>query len=314
MKRETKIRAIERLLVSRAAAVEAEQAADSAAVACQGGSEEYAASAAVTAWQASQRSQAAAAAWKCQSRPQRDYAASAVEWGLQLGATAARIGGSYSGVTHRKVTWGEAPGATTSTSRGKQYSRRCTYRRIDAEHRVMISAEGMIDLLDAQEIARASAAEGLPLISYRAATGEATWVVTRHRAIYAQRGWVAAESGTIYHSTKSLDHARRGVTRKARLAAQAAVVAATRQREQARAERRARLVVRLCRGAVATVADARAAGYCEPGIRAWQERHGIGDSAPLADLVRTGDEMATRLAFALARRMRRSDEQAVAAV
>jgi hypothetical protein len=64
-------------------------------------------------------------------------------------------------------------------------------------------------------------------------------------------------------------------------------------------------VIRLCRGATATVADALAAGYCPAGIRAWQERHGIGDSSPLADLVRTGDPLATRLAFALARKVRR---------
>lgn len=70
-----------------------------------------------------------------------------------------------------------------------------------------------------------------------------------------------------------------------------------------KAERRARLVARLCGNVRATIADARALGYCLPGIQAFQERHGIGDEATLPELVRTGDPSAVRLALSVARKV-----------
>ena len=54
---------------------------------------------------------------------------------------------------------------------------------------------------------------------------------------------------------------------------------------------------------IATIADARAMGYCEPGIESFQAKHGIGDSASLPALVRTGNPDAIRLALKLARRV-----------
>jgi hypothetical protein len=220
---------------------------------------------------------------------------------MRLASAATRLGGRYSGDTTTAIAWGDATAATTSTSSGDRYSRGCKYHKIDGRHSVTITVEGVVDLLAAPELARDSAAEGLPLISYTASTGAAVWVVAKNKRLSAVHGWIAAGGGIVYHSTQSMQHARSGLARKARAAEREAASA----RLDARADRRARLVVRLCRGAVATVGDALAAGYCEPGIKAWQEKNGIGDSAPLAELVRTGDPLATQLAFNLARRLRR---------
>lgn len=75
----------------------------------------------------------------------------------------------------------------------------------------------------------------------------------------------------------------------------------------------AALVARLCHGVTATLADARAMHYCEPGIRAFQERHGVGDTATLPELIRTGDPSAVRLALSIARKVRRDTREHTAA-
>lgn len=317
MRRETKIRAIERLISRRRTASAAEEAASAAATAISDGDRQRAEEAAGVAWAAGQVAAAADDAWRSLSREQREFATRGVSAAEALGYSAARRGGRYSGHTDwSALTWGETTAARTTTSRGDQYSRRCTYRRLDARHEVTLTVEGTVDLIDAPALAAASEREGLPLISYCAATGAAVWVALRGKAIRAQRGWIATAGegagAVIYHSTESLDHARRGASRKAGAAAREAERIARDRATETRADRRARLVVRLCGGATATVGDALRAGYCRPGIAAWQQRHGIGDSAPLAALVATGDPLATRLAFDLARRLRR-DRRAAAA-
>ena len=301
MKRETKVRSMERTLAMRAADAAAEAAVDNATAACRGTLETDAVAAAADAWHANQKSEAATEAWKSMAKAQRDYAARAVLDAVAMGEAAGRLGGIYSGSTDREVIWGECASARTVTSGGDRYSRSCKYSKTDARHEVTISVDGMIDLVDAPALAAASASEGLPLISYHATTGEAVWAIVRNKRLATERGWIATDGMILYHSTESLDHARRGVARKVAAAAKAA----ERELVDLRADRRARLVIRLCKGAQATVADAVAAGYCSAGIRAWQERFGIGDNAPLADLVRTGDPLATRLALELARKVRR---------
>lgn len=305
MKRETKIRAMERLIGMRAARAVAEEAVGTATAACSSTLESDAVAAATAAWRANQAADAADAAWRSLAKGQRDFAAKAVEAAVAMGDAAVSLGGSYSGTTGRDVVWGAETAAKTVVCDGDRYSRRCTYRKKDARHEVTISVDGMVDLVDSPELVAASRDEGLPLISYRAATGEAAWVVVKNKRLAVEHGWIATAGGVsdfvLYHSTESIDHAVRGASRKAGEAARAA----ERERKGALADRRARLVIRLCRGVTATVADALAAGYCPAGIRAWQERNGIGDEAPLADLVRTGDPLATRLAFDLARKVRR---------
>jgi hypothetical protein len=308
MRRETKVRALQRLIDCQRTQQRAEDAASAAAGAiAAGGAVEVAERGARAAWEARREFRAAEDVWRSMPREQREYSTASAEAGIGLAKLAAVIGGQYSGTVTYSGDWGSATTASTSTDRGEQYSRRCTYRRVNADHRVMITPEGMVDLIESPSLAQASGREGLPMLAYVAAAGggggAAVWVERKGKTIRAVEGWIAEAGGTIYHSTESLDHARRGAARKAAAAAREA----DRRRADTRAARRASLVVRLCRGAVATVADAKAAGYCEAGIRSWQERHGIGDAAPLAELVRTGDALATRLAFDLARRVRRGE-------
>ena len=239
--------------------------------------------------------------------PRRKLAALCVEVGEQIGrAAAARKGDPYSGDTSWGVKWGTRADADTILTPGKPYSRRVTYRRTNAAHTVTLDPAGIPALVEAGALRVASEREGLPLIALYP-DGSAVWVVSsKGKTISAQRGWVAHAQGQTFHSVAGMANAQEGLRfkldklRKER-------EKASRQDTAARKEQhRAALVARLCKGAVATLADARALGFCHPGIAEFQARHGIGDSAPLPDLLKTGDPSAARLALAVARKVRRN--------
>lgn len=247
----------------------------------------------------------AAAALARTPRDRRDMAAKAIEIGLTLAKAAAELGSSYSGDTKYLAKFGDAPSATTSTSRGGQYSRRCTYHKTNAAHHVTIAAAGLPLLVESEALRLCSAREGLHLIALHP-DNSAVWVRSHGKAIISERGWVVGNGAMCYHSTKSADDASRGFQRK--------MAAHEREQKLARAsakvERRAKLIARLCAGAVATIEDARRLGYCSPGIAAFQSRHGIGDTATLPELVRTGNGPAVALALSVARRLSRKKELA----
>jgi hypothetical protein len=207
---------------------------------------------------------------------------------------------------------GNEPWAGTIVSRGEQYSRRCTYRKNDAIHRVRVSASGLAWMYCNPALCSLSRMDGLPLIDL-GPNGAAKWLVLRGKQIALESGWVVADEAksVCYHSTRSLEAAQRGLAKK--VAARDRELAEAAERERLRraspeykSERRARLVARLCGGATATVADARAMGYCTPGIEAFRTQHGIGETATLPELCRTGDVRAVRLALAVARRVART--------
>jgi hypothetical protein len=230
--------------------------------------------------------------------PRRNRATDIVAAAERVGMDAARAGGSYSGQMTYSVAWGDAADAHTETSRGDQYSRSCTYRRTDAEHVVTLDPAGVALLVEQETLRNLSAGDGLPLIALYP-DQSAVWVRLKNKAVVAERGWIVGNGQVCYHSTRSLAHARAGFERK-----NAAHLAMLRERRLSNKHaRRARLIARLCGNATATLADARALGYCQPGIEAFQARYGIGNEAPLPALVRTGDPAATRLALALARRI-----------
>lgn len=209
----------------------------------------------------------------------------------------------YSGDTSRRVRWGDAPAASTTTTRGGHYSRACTWRKTDAVHTVTLAPNAVAELHDCPAIVAASERDGLPLVGLYppdpSGVRRAVWVETRFKQAHAVAGWIAAspDGATLYHSTTGAVNAHAGLARKLRLAAKEAEEA----RKARKTARRARLVARLCSGAVAKVADARAMGYCGPGIVAFQTRFGIGDAAPLPELVKTGNSQAVALALKLAR-------------
>ena len=229
--------------------------------------------------------------------PRRTLAASIVAAAERIAHSVAfNLGGSYSGAVSYRTDWGTRAEACTTTTAGAQYSRRVTYRKTDATHHVTLDPLGVAALVENEPLRSVSARDGLCLIALYP-DGSAVWVKRHGKGIVSQRGWVAGNARVCYHSTVGSNHAEIGFQRK--------LATLEKEEKQARANakdnRRARLVARLCHGISATLADAKALGYCEPGIRAFQARYGIADTATLPELVRTGDPSAVRLALKLAR-------------
>jgi hypothetical protein len=188
--------------------------------------------------------------------------------------------------------------ATTHTSKGDQYSRGCTYKKTDADHLVTLDPAGVARLVESEPLRTLSARDGLHLIALYP-DDSAVWVKSHGKAITSERGWIIGNAAVCYHSTKSREHAQKGFEKK-----HAAHLAELRQRRLSdKQARRVRLIARLCGSVKATLADAKALGFCEPGIAAFQARHGIGNEATLPQLIRTGDPSATRLARSLARKL-----------
>jgi hypothetical protein len=246
----------------------------------------------------------------------RDLAAATAKAALEIGRRAALSGESYSGETDFRATWGDSanPYAGTYTEKGDQYSRKCTYKKTDADHVVRVSPEWSPLLVEREELRTLSDRDGLPLIGI-AEDGRCAWVKRKGKTITSEVGWIAFFGSICYHSTISQSDADKGLARKLAAARREWSDEQIRQLDRvksAKEERRARLVARLCGSIVATVADARALGFCPPGIEQFQQQHGIGSSAPLPSLIRTGNPSAIRLALAIARRVNRQTE-AVAA-
>jgi hypothetical protein len=231
-------------------------------------------------------------------RDRRDLAARTVRIAEEIGTAAARLGEDYSGSTSHSVRWGGSSSAITHTGTGDRYSYACTYRKTDAHHVVTLCPSGVIALAESESLRQLSARDGLYLIDLRD-DGSAVWVRRKGKAIVAETGWISGNGQVCYHSTESMEDAQRGFARK--------LAVWEREQKLARAatetERRARLIARLCGEAVATIADAKRLGYCDPGIAAFQREHNIGDTCPLPQLVRTGNPSAVALALTVARKL-----------
>ena len=261
--------------------------------------------AAQLARQASDRAEASLAK---RPKARREYAARVIKIAEEIGLRAARIGDSYSGDTSRYVTWHMEASAYTSTGQGEQYSRSCKYSKTDATHIVRLSAHGAVELVENEALRTASSRDGLHLISL-AKDGAAVWVKTSGKQITSEKGWIIGTGALCYHSTASRDYAVKGYEKKLAIYNRQQAEAAERARAHraspaGKAERRARLVARLCGGITATLADARALGYCTPGIEQFQRQHGIGDTATLPQLIKSGNSSAVRLALHVARKVK----------
>ena len=100
MKRDTKIRAITRLIDLQNAEAKSEQAAALAARCCRHAvARQGATDAAGDAWDAARQAVAASEAWKSIAKPKREYATAAREAAIALARSAVRLGGRYSGDT-----------------------------------------------------------------------------------------------------------------------------------------------------------------------------------------------------------------------
>lgn len=230
--------------------------------------------------------------------PRRTLAASIITAAERIAHSVAfNLGGDYSGAVAYRTGWGTRAEACTTTTAGGQYSRRVTYRKTDATHHVTLDPLGVAALVENEPLRSASARDGLCLIALYP-DGSAVWAKRHGKGIVSERGWIAGNARACYHSTKSKAHAEARFQKKL-----AALEKEEREaRTNAKAHRRARLVARLCHGITATLADAKALGYCEPGIHAFQARHGIGETATLPQLIQTGDPSAVALALSIARK------------
>lgn len=243
----------------------------------------------------------------------RELANSIKSRALELGVIAAKRGEPYSGATSNSVVWGDVSSACTKTCLGEKYSRRCKYEKTNAFHIVTIGFDGAVCLAEPQNAAlvQCSNRDGLPLISL-AKDGAAVWVRTKGKAICSESGWFVYDAAhdVGFHDTRSLEKAKSGLVRKVAETIRAKAEEAGRMRKFSEAnavfikeQRRLTLITRLCKGATASLADAKAMGYCDPGIHAFQSRFGIGDTSSLPDLVKTGEPAAIRLALHIAKRV-----------
>ena len=230
--------------------------------------------------------------------PRRKLAADTVTKAEDIALHFARfMGGEYSGDVSHSVTWGEAARAETHVDKGDTYSRACTYRKTDACHTVTLDVAGVHLLVANKTLREQSARDGLPLIALYP-DDSAVWMYRKGQQIVSQAGWVVGNAFECYHSIKSREHAVAGLAKKEA----ARIRESARQKLSRKQDRRAALVARLCHGVIATLADAKALGFCAPGIQAFQSRYGIGDEASLPELVRTGNPSAIRLAMQIARK------------
>ena len=308
MKLQTKISDLVAILASTDATTKAQADAERLAAAIATGCRDIAISALDISLASRCAATKAAALFAKIPLPRRAVATATKTKAEALGAVAATLGERYSGATDYAVKWAASPSASTYTAKGDRYSGRCTYRKTDASHVVRLSPEWAILLTEREDVAALSARDGLPLIGWHA-DGRACWVRTKGKAITEEIGYIAHFGATCYHSTKSQKSADQGL--KIKLSAMrdewaAWAVERANAAQWAKDERRARLIARLC-DVSATVADARAMGYCLPGIEAFQSQHHIGDAAPLRALLATGNPSAVRLALAVARKVRRTE-------
>lgn len=259
--------------------------------------------------QAKQASNRAKEAFNAIPKPRRELAESVHKTALEIALDAARrMGGDYSGTTSHKAFFATEARAYTITDSGDAYSRSCTYRRTDAVHNVLLDPARVHALVESVRLREMSAREGLPPIALDD-DGAAVWLVSKAKQIASQAGWLIGCDRCCYHSTRSREDAVKGHARKLAVILEqehqhAEWEKARKASPEYKAERRARLVARLCGGITATIDDAKACGYCTPGIEQFQRTHRIGDKATLPELVKTGNSMAIALALKLARKVK----------
>lgn len=245
-------------------------------------------------------------------RPRRELAQTVHKTALEIAITAAKkMGGDYSGETSHVARFAPpsnpTASASTYTESGEAYGGRCKYSKTDALHSVWLDPSRVHALVESVRLRELSSRDGLPLIALDA-DGACVWVKSTGKQITEQAGWIIGDDECCYHSIKSREDAVKGHAKKR--AKLDAVKLEQAERERAykaspafKNERRARLIARLCKEAHATIEDARALGYCTPGIEAFQRQHGIGNEASLPQLVRTGNPSAVVLAMKTARKI-----------
>jgi hypothetical protein len=184
-------------------------------------------------------------------KERRDYAQSVYAFGKNITFPSSQ----YSGQTKRVVLFGDKPEAETFTGCGSRYSRSCKYRKTDATHQVTLHPEGLPLLHDNEALRMRSVQDGLKLIALYP-DDRCVWMRTKGKRLISEHGWVTydAEHDECYHSTKSREDARAGLTKKVRIKRQLKLA------QDPKVKRRLVLITRLCNRVTATIRDARAFG------------------------------------------------------
>ena len=259
----------------------------------------------------------ARAKWLSLPPARRDLAEATRTICFSHGSTAARrVGHSYSGSTYYRVRINpelSTPAGRTETTKGEHYGGdKSRFRKTNAVHFIELAPEWCPLLAERQDHVLISAFTGLHLIGIHP-DGRVAWAQLKAGAqIRVVIGWIAMFGQAIYHSIKSQEDAERGLARQLRAEATTWQDSHPTPEQQARAkrsDRRARLIARLCLTVTATVADARALGYCPSGIKHFQNVHSISDTATLRELMASGDPAAQRLALHIARKVTRQTTQ-----
>lgn len=252
------------------------------------------------AWQdARSQTQKAREVWKRLPAPRRKAAEELFALGTSHANRVAKRGDTFSGRTDTGMRWGSEARAWSSTGAGEQYSRKCTFHKTDCTHVVQLDPAGLPLLSDLlHDLVAVSQQEGLHIIALYP-EDRAVWVTECRGKLKSESGWVTYDYDTrqCFHSTKSREHAVAGLAKKVRVFREEAA-----QRDP-KVQRRLKFIARLCEKAKATMADAKALGFCDPGIAAFQAKYGIGDTATLPELIKTGDPSAVRLALHLAKKI-----------
>lgn len=226
---------------------------------------------------------------------------------IQIGLDAAKTGQIYSGNTSYKCEFSKYsyPYAYTNTEKGSRYSRSCKYNKTDAEHVVKLVMKDIIPLIDMPKLRQISANEGLHLIGLNPKNNSCTWVRCKAKQVVSESGWIAYNNDFIFHSTKSQKDAEAGLAKKIKIHNQEEA----RKKKNNREYRRLKLMAHICKDIPVTLADAKAMGYCEPGIRNFQEQFNIGDSATFKQLMDTKNHQAIALVLNVARKLLKNKKQ-----
>lgn len=173
---------------------------------------------------------------------------------------------SYSGSTEICISTG-SPSAETKTSRGKQYSRRCTYHQTDAVHTIVVPADWYtrvyrrgLGSVDGMLTLNAEPVESDGYTIYKA-----TWMRRSGKRILAESGYVAiGENGAAHAKTES--------GAKAILTRRANEIKHTRHESHIR---KALQEMRLSGygEVIVTISDSLCAGNCKPGTLEFRDRH-----------------------------------------
>ena len=202
-----------------------------------------------------------------------------------------RFAPSYSGSTHYVTSIGDFPDAGTSTERGEQYSKRCTFRKTDATHHIQVKKDywhkvvrrGLVLLDNLLTL-------DLDLLEEKDSSGYtvygAVWARVCGKRIIPEKGYIAVNENcqTAHASTP------RG-----------ALAVLTRRANEERFRHlsrkiREKLETRRLNGYAdieVTLQDSYRAGNCRPGTKAFRDQHFPGrESARIEEVLSVNSQRA----------------------